>query len=227
MIIDYDFRGKRVAIVGGGHETARKLRSFVDAGADVRLFGPGFDEEAVRTAKELRVPVIRCPAEQLARRAFTSSDAVVVVADDRGLGRALRPVANRRRIPFYAADDPAVSDWVQPAVRFVGPVSVAVSTGGESPIVARDLAGRLSQEIRPEDELAVHVQSYARDLAKRRIGSSEARRRVLYAIHEDPEVRAALAGGNLARAKARAKRLVLGTAGRGPNRRGPRTTRAL
>ncbi len=208
MIIDYDFRDKRVTIVGGGHETARKIRSFLQAGAKVRLVGPNFDEEARRVADELGVPIVSCQASHLPRRAFVRADVVAVIADDPTLGRKLRPFATRRRVLLYAGDDPSVSDWIQPAVRFAGPLVIAVSTGGASPIVARELAERLIRRVRTEDRLAIAVQSFARDLARRgNLGAAE-RRRVLYRIYRDREVRTALARGDVRRARERARRIL-------------------
>jgi siroheme synthase-like protein len=207
VIIDYDFRGKRVTIVGGGHETARKVRLFHDAGATVRLLGPMFDREALRVARELRIRVVRCPSSELGRCAFASAEVVAVVSDDPGLGARLRPIASRRRVLFYVGDDPESSDWAQPAIRQAGPITLALSTKGASPIVARTLANRLVRSIRPEDGLAVAVQAYARGLA-RRIPTPEARRRALYAVHDDPGVRSALGRGDLRRAKVLAKALV-------------------
>ena len=221
MIIDYDFRGKCVTIVGGGHETARKLRLFVDAGASVRLVGPAFDLEATAAARKLGVTIVRCAPSQVPRRAFASTDVVAVVADDRSLGRRLRPLATRQRVLFYAGDDPEVSDWVQPAVRFAGPIVVGVSTDGASPIVARALAERLVRAVRPEDRLEVRLQAHARALARRRIPSPSKRPEALYAIHEDDGVRAALRCGDLGGAKERATQIILEAARgrRGPSRR--------
>ncbi len=208
MIIDYDFRDKRVTIVGGGHETARKIRSFLQAGARVRLVGPKFDEEARRVAEELGVPIVSCQASYLLRLAFSRADVVAVIADSPALGRKLRPFATRRRVLFYAGDNPSVSDWIQPAVRFAGPLVIAVSTGGASPIVARELAQRLSRHVRTEDRLAIVVQSFARDLARREISGAAERRRALNRIYRDREVRAALARGDVRRAKERARRIL-------------------
>ncbi|MGQ0796708.1 MAG: precorrin-2 dehydrogenase/sirohydrochlorin ferrochelatase family protein [Methanobacteriota archaeon] len=224
MIIDYDFRGKRVTIVGGGHETGRKVRSFVDAGASVRLVGPGFDAEATAVARKLGVTIVRCAPSQVPRRAFESTDVVAVVSDDPSLGRRLRRDATRRRVLFYAGDDPKVSDWVQPAVRFAGPIVVGVSTDGASPIVARTLAERLVRAVRPEDRLEVRLQEYARALARRNISALSGRREALYAIHEDRGVRAALRRGDLGGAKGRATQIVLEAVRRrrGPPRRASR-----
>ncbi len=214
MIIDYDFEGKRVTIVGGGHETARKIRLFTEAGARVRLVGPAFDRDALRVAKRLRVPVVRCPASQVPRRAFARTDVVAVVADDRRLGRTLRPVATRRRVLFYVTDDPEVSDWLQPAVRVAPPIAVAVSTNGGSPIVARTLADRLVAEVRESDRRAVALQAYARNLARERIPSPGTRRFVLNRIFRDPRVTSALERGDSRGAKREAQRLILDAAKR-------------
>ena len=214
MIVEYNLREKRVTIVGGGHETARKIRAFVQAGARVRLLGPRFDGEALATAKELGALFRYCPPSQIARRAFASTDILVVVADDPALGRELRPIATRRRIPFYVCNDAEVSDWVQPALRRIGPIVLAVSTGGRSPIVARELAGRLARAVHPEDEHTVAVQAFAREMVRKWIPQAGVRHRLLYDIYRDGGVRAALAEGNLRAAKARARRMVQEATGR-------------
>ncbi len=209
MIIDYDFRGKRVTIVGGGHETARKVRAFVEAGAEVRLVGPGFDDEATSTATELGVSIRRCRKEELPRLAFEAAEVVAVIADGGSLGEELRPEATRRRVLLYVGDRPEVSDWIQPAVRRAGPIQVAVSTGGASPIVARTLAARLLRAIRKEDRLEVEIQGYARTLARETISEASARRAVLYRLHKDPDLRDALREGDEATARARARFVLL------------------
>ncbi len=209
MIIDYNFKGKRITLVGGGHETALKLRSFVAAGGRVRLVALKVDEESRNVASELHVPLVLCRSGVLVREAFASADVVAVVSDDPNLGRRLRPVATRRRVLFYSADDPEASDWIQPAVRRSGPIEVAVSTGGRSPIVALALAVRLVGSVRRQDRDEAEVQAYARALARARIPDRAARRRVLLRVHRDPRVRAALVDGDLPVARREARRLVL------------------
>ncbi len=209
MIIDYDFRGKRVTIVGGGHETTRKVRAFVEAGSEVRLLGPAFDPEAMSAAKELGVPIRRCGEDELPRLVFESAEIVVVIADGGSLGEELRAEATRRRVLLYVGDQPEVSDWIQPAVRRTGPIQVAVSTGGASPIVARTLAARLLRAIRKEDRLEVEIQAYARTLARETISEPPARRAILYRVHRDPDLRVALTKGDEATARARVRFVVL------------------
>ncbi len=41
----------------------------------------------------------------------------------------------------YSVDNPALSDFILPAVAHVGDVKIAVSTGGKSPAMARVLSG--------------------------------------------------------------------------------------
>ncbi len=219
MIIDYDFRGKRVTIVGGGHETARKIRLFQEAGAHVRLVGPPFDPEGLRTARRLRVPVLRVAPTHLARRAFEATDVVAVIADDSSLGRRLRPIATRRRVMFYVSDSPELGDWIQPAIRSTPPLTIAVSTGGNSPIVARTLADRLLKDIRPEDRLMANLQDYARHLARSCISDSSQRRNVLHRIFVDPAIREALHRGDVPRAKALTRQVVLAFSRRRRRRR--------
>ena len=68
----------------------------------------------------------------------------------------------------YAVDNPALSDFILPAVAQVGDVKVAVSTGGKSPAMARVLRERIEKLVTPEDLLEIELQEKAAYHTQRR-----------------------------------------------------------
>ena len=54
------------------------------------------------------------------------------------------------RIPVNVVDDPVHCTFIVPAVISRGEILIAISTGGQSPALAKALRKRLQQEIGPE-----------------------------------------------------------------------------
>jgi precorrin-2 dehydrogenase / sirohydrochlorin ferrochelatase len=151
--------GKRCVVVGGGSVAARKTRALVDAGADVLVIAPEVSEEI----KALPVKV----AERAYRRGDLSAAWLALAATD-------DPIVNRQvftdgqdvRVWVNVADDPEACSFTLPAVMRQGPVTVAVSTSGYSPALARWLRERIAADLGPEVALLAELLSEARDALK-------------------------------------------------------------
>ena len=64
-------------------------------------------------------------------------DVLLAVTNDSKLNLKLVKAAKAWGCMVYAVDNPALSDFILPAVAQVGDVKVAVSTGGKSPAMAQ------------------------------------------------------------------------------------------
>ena len=129
--------GKRVVVVGGGAVGARKARAALDAGAAVRVVDPRapltLPAEVVHLAEAYR-------AEHLGGAALVFACATPdvnaqVVFDARACG-----------VWVNAASSPGDGDFTLPAVVRRGPLTLAVSTGGASPALARNIRAKLEAE---------------------------------------------------------------------------------
>ncbi len=69
----------------------------------------------------------------------------------------------------YSVDNPALSDFILPAVAHIGDVKIAVSTSGKSPAMAKALRERIEKLIQPEDLLEIELQSHLRSILKEQI----------------------------------------------------------
>ncbi len=121
---------KRVLVIGGGPVALRRVERLVDAGALVTLVSP----TAVDGLRALRDRgLLEWKERELAPPDVEGSALVFLAAGDPALVQVVREETARRGILFSSAEDEAFSDFHIPAVASWGKVTVAVSTGGESP----------------------------------------------------------------------------------------------
>lgn len=129
--------GRRVLVVGGGTVATRRVPALLDAGARVLLVSPH-----LTPALQALVDAGRLHWEP---RRFQASDVdgawlVQVAVDDPIAAAAVSAAALERRVFCVRADDRhAASAWT-PAVTRHGPVTVAVTAGGDPPraVIIRD-----------------------------------------------------------------------------------------
>lgn len=87
---------------------------------------------------------------RLHRRAYAPGDlaqafAAFAATNDMSVSRQVRDEATRERVLLNVADVPELCDFIAPAVVERGPVTLAVSTGGTSPALARKLREALER----------------------------------------------------------------------------------
>jgi uroporphyrin-III C-methyltransferase / precorrin-2 dehydrogenase / sirohydrochlorin ferrochelatase len=120
--------GRRVLLVGGGPVAASKLDALRRAGADVSVVAPVVDASIAEAGVTIE------------HRPFEPRDLdgvwLVVAAATPPVNSAVAREAERRRIFVNAVDDPPnASAYLGGVVRRAG-VTIAISTGGESPALA-------------------------------------------------------------------------------------------
>lgn len=144
MIVDLRLDSKRILVVGGGREAAKRVAAMAVEDCSITVVSPVVSEAISKMAVSGRITVIHDKADaSILER--TGPDMVVAATDDHALNRALMLEARRLRVPGYSSSDPQYSDYANLAqAEFGGMVRVAVSTGGRSPAMAR----RIRDEIK-------------------------------------------------------------------------------
>jgi precorrin-2 dehydrogenase/sirohydrochlorin ferrochelatase len=147
-----EMAGRRCLVVGGGPVAERKVAGLLEAGARLTVVSPSATDRLRGWARTNRV--------RLLLREYAASDlgghSVVFVATDDG--RVNADVARDARaagVLVNAADDPAHCDFILPAVLRRGDLTVAVSTGGASPALARTVRDELDAYLDQEDYAAL------------------------------------------------------------------------
>ncbi|MCC6900723.1 MAG: hypothetical protein IT377_17210 [Polyangiaceae bacterium] len=178
FIVALMLAGKRCLVLGSSPEAARRAGDLVSADASVTVVAPEPCPELERLAASGRIA--------LERRAFDGGDLddtwLVVLADrDPALLSELGPRCTLRRILLCAVDQPGHNGFHHVAVARAGAVSVAVSTDGQVPALAKRLRDELERAF-----AAVDVAGFARRLAELRAAT-------------DPELRSRVLGDAVAR----------------------------
>jgi precorrin-2 dehydrogenase len=142
-----DLRGRRCLVVGGGEIGERKTRALLDCGARVTIVSPSLTPGLAALAASGRL-VHRA-------RPFLRSDPrgcalAVAATGDPGVDRVVAAAARRWRALVNVVDRPAHCDFIVPSVLRRGELQIAVSTGGRSPAIAREIRRRLERLFGPE-----------------------------------------------------------------------------
>jgi precorrin-2 dehydrogenase/sirohydrochlorin ferrochelatase len=174
-----DFTGKKVVIFGGGTVGERKAAYFTGADVTVvsREFTPGLRVMPGLRLVSCDVTVDAIPG--LIEGAFLA----VAATGDSGLNREITRVAGEAGVIVNSAE--GGSDVILPAKIVKGDIVIAISTGGQSPAMARFLRRRLEESLGDEMADMVRLQSELREALKNKVPSQEERERLLWQVLDD------------------------------------------
>jgi precorrin-2 dehydrogenase/sirohydrochlorin ferrochelatase len=134
-----DLRDCLCLVVGGGAVGRRKGRALLDAGARVRLVCP---ETVPGEPAHARLERIAEPY----RAAHLDGVRLAVAAATPDVNRQVVADARARGIWVNSATDPECGDVFFPAALTRGDLTIAVSTGGHAPALARTIRDRLAEQ---------------------------------------------------------------------------------
>lgn len=182
--VSFKVSGKRILVVGGNIEALNKARLAVKTSAQVIVVASEFTADFSKLSVEL------------VERAFITSDldgvALLFVADRGPDGAAAIAAARAANIPVNAVDRPEECDFFTPAIVDRAPLSIAISTEGDSPVLSRVVRARIEAVLSPQlgrlAALAGNLRGRVADLLR----NGTERRRFYDALANSPVVDAAL-----------------------------------
>lgn len=207
----HDFTDETVLVFGDGTVGARKARRFARE-ASVVVVGPDLSADDYGGAETVRAS----PAPEDITDWFDRADPALAVAatDDEAVNGAVETAARERGVLVNRADEAGGRDAgsvVVPATVRDGDVTVAVSTNGSSPALARELRRRIEADIEGAGDLA-EATAHVRAELKARGVAPERRRQALRAAVQSPSLWKDLGtgGSNIRRTVADAVESALG-----------------
>lgn len=193
-----ELKGRPVIVIGGGHVGAEKVRGLLAAEADITLVSPELIEELREHVAAGRIRHIgRSYAEPDLDGGF---EFVMVATDDGAINAEVAAAGKKRGLWVNAADDPKNCDFILPAVVRKGKITLAASTSGTSPALARRLREELDAYLTEDMPALADLLSEVR-LEMRAKGIKVENDTWQYAI--DEQLRVLLAQRKLVAARAR------------------------
>ncbi len=139
-----DINNRHCLVIGGGPVANRKVKSLLKSGAIVTLISPVITAEIKTLADASKISVfLREYQHSDLVRAFL----VIAATNDSDINTLIANQSNDANILVNVADKPDSGSFIFPSVVDRSPVTVAISTGGASPVFARQLRMRLDSMI--------------------------------------------------------------------------------
>ena len=131
-----NLRGRRCVIIGGGTVAEGKIARLLESGAEICVISPDATPGIRQFADG---GAVRWEQRKYRDGDLESAFIAIAATNVREVNRLIFEEANQRGVMLNAVDDPPNCSFIAPSIVQRGPVTLAISTGGVSPALARKL----------------------------------------------------------------------------------------
>jgi len=152
--VTLDLTGRHCVVIGGGSVSERKVTGLLVADAAVTVISPTLTPALAALAAAGRIVHV---ARRYRRGDLRGAALAFTTTEDPRVNAAVAREGQGRGTLVNAADDPVNCDFILPSVLRRGHLTVAVSTGGAAPALARSVRERLEPRLGPEVALLADI----------------------------------------------------------------------
>ena len=144
-----DIEGKLCVIAGGGKVAYRKVCDLLPFGVTIKVVSPEWNAGLSALAEE---PSFGSRLK-LYRRLFSveddlaDADFVIAASSDEVLNAKISDYCRQKKIPVNVVDVKDECSFIFPSMLQEGPVNIAISSGGASPVLTQIIKERIRQVI--------------------------------------------------------------------------------
>lgn len=142
-----NIKGMRCLVVGGGKVAYRKATSLLSFHARVEVVAPEIISPLQDMVQQRKVKHIQ---EEYRSSHLDGVFLVFGATGDEETNRRIAKDAQKRNLMVNIVDAPGLCAFIVPAVLRRGDLTVSISTGGNSPALARSLREKMEEEYGPE-----------------------------------------------------------------------------
>lgn len=178
-----DIKDKPCAVIGGGEVAERKVLSLIEAGANVTVISP----KTTKTIKELastgRVTVYK---RKYKKGDLKGTFLTVSATDSKEVNGAVFEEATELNILVNVVDDPPHCNFIVPSVVKRGDLTIAISTAGKSPYLAKTIRIELEKKYGVEYGPFVDILGAVRNKLLKSRMNHDKKERVFKALASSP-----------------------------------------
>lgn len=151
----FNVDGKKCVVAGGGRTALRKAKKLSNCGAKVTVISPDFCDgfDFVQKIQSKYNPEY-----------IKNSFLVIAATNDSEVNRQIAKDAQRAGILVSLADNPELSDFMSPCSYAAGDITLAVSTNGKYPMLAKKLCKKDIDDIVFYNELLPLLEKYRKQI---------------------------------------------------------------
>lgn len=181
-----DLVNKPVLVVGGGEVASRKVEALLKAGANVTIVSPTLVEFLSRLADEHQIHwVQRFYSSDLVTKRFVQ---VWATTDNPELNHQVYKNAKELGILINVVDDKPYCDFITPSMINRGRIQIAISSGGASPVLIRNIREKLEAILPQNMGLMAEFANSKRNSIKEALPSVDLRRKFWEQFFSNPDV---------------------------------------
>lgn len=178
-------------VVGGGDVAARKIAILLRANARICVIARELNEALAKSCAQQQIHHI---AKDFQPRYLEGVALVIVATDDTSVNRLVSQAAQERNIPVNVVDNPELCTFIMPAIVDRSPLVIAISSGGQSPVLTRLLRAQLETWIPSAYGRIAQIAGKFRHPVKQYFNHAEKRRFFWEKMLQSPFVEMILAG---------------------------------
>ena len=170
-------------VIGGGTVAERKVQSLLQAHGQVTIISPTCTPQLRSWAVDRTITLYERPYCSGDLQGFSL---VFAATQDEALHEKITAEAREAGVLLNVVDRPALCSFIVPAVVSQGDLTLAISTGGASPALAKKIRQTLERHFGSEYALALQLLARVRERVARNELSSEERQRLFTALADSP-----------------------------------------
>lgn len=167
--VSYKVQGKRIVIVGGGDEALNKARLALKTTASVVIIS---DTKYLTNFREAGCET----APYRYDSGVLENTALVFIAEASPLADQFKTEARKRGIPVNVVDVPGECDFYTPSIIDRAPLTVAISTEGDAPVLARLVRAKIEALLSPDLGRVARLAGSLRERVAGVLGKAQAKR---------------------------------------------------
>ncbi|MFZ1850809.1 MAG: siroheme synthase CysG [Nitrosomonas sp.] len=178
-------------VVGGGEVATRKITMLLRAGARVYVVARQLNAALTDFCTQQRIQYLGQDFQPIHLADFVL---VIAATDDDSLNQLVSQAAQQRNIPVNVVDNPQLCTFIMPSIVDRSPLLIAISSGGQAPVLARLLRAQLETWIPSAYSRLAKVAGKFRDPVKQHFKNTEKRRFFWEKILQGPFTEMILSG---------------------------------
>lgn len=213
MIVDLNLQGKKIAVIGGGNESLKRIKSLLKQNCEILVISESISPQIIKLVKSKKIKLIKQKIVDVSFISKYNPNIIITTTNDKKLNQRIIQSAKKRKIMVYSSDNPEESDFSNPAViDFENTIQIAIFTGGRSPVMSKKLKEKsekiFKKIITRKDIDQIKLQKIAREEAKKKIATQTERKEYLKTIMADKEIDQLIKDRQLKKAEKRANTIL-------------------